>query len=730
MIFSFSRQTQAQYDHIFTIAPNTGAIFLNSRLDNPEISSIFTSIASTHLTHPHFSQNGFILKVIATNPPTGSASSQLEVVVVVIDVNDHAPSIRISPDPIEIPEEKDLVEDVVVGHVMVDDEDEGENGKTDCGFGVDEDTAEVVKIAKMNNKIYTVHGVGRLDREVQERHSILLYCWDHGIPSKNSSKILTVLVKDINDHSPVFVTPSYVTDVNENVDPKQVILKVEAVDADEGSNAVVKYKIRGADGYDDNEDGGSYENDASKNKKKHISRASEALLTIDSSTGEISATRRLDYEHKQQHTFQVEASDKDGRHSVAMVTLNIIDVNDEAPIFLEEKYEFEVEENKQDGTKVGEVEAFDKDSSSAFRRYNISIESSFPPKHHGFFEMEGGVVVTGKMLDREQYQNHHLWLVATNTHHPYLSSTCHVVVHVTDTNDNAPLIHFPSPHNHSVILPCHADRGTVVSKIVAKDADDGINASLEYFVVKGNEFVSIETISGEISLNAPSLELRENMKKDSNKSEVARTMVTLLVKDNGMPPKSAEASLQLVNNCSSAFSTPTPHHQPHGLLYFISKTTGIKYESLSRLLTDEVVVATIVAVLVVFVMVILLVTVCVVLRKRFKRTKKQSMERQHQQIQQNIFNNENKLLTDTSTLKINNNVINNNHSNGYPGNHYHVTPGSKLKDDNIRNEKLLMVSGKGSPKPCATLTRYHDYHDSPTLEKHKGNNSFWVSIIK
>ena len=680
--------------------------------------------------------------------------------VTLIDVNDHAPKIRISPDPIEIVEEQNVNDDVAVGHVMVDDDDEGDNGRTDCGFAIDDDddddddVVEVIRLVKVNEKVYKVFATRKLDREAQEKHQVVLYCWDHGVPSKNSSRVLHLLVKDVNDHPPIFQSSSYVVEVREDQTPGEAILKVVALDADEGDNAVVTYAItagaggvresvEGAGGMETGMGGGvsgtirrkmrveKEMNGVKEEKKIHrpqshttkISTETTPLFKIDSKSGEISTTKSLDFEMVKHYVLQVTASDKAGGISVAMVTLNVVDVNDEEPLFMEEEYTYEVEENRRAGVVVSRLEAFDRDASSLFRHYNLSIESSFPPSDNGFFGMEGDQLVTRRMLDREQYSEHHLWVVATNTHPPHLSSTCHVNVLVTDTNDNAPLIAFPSPLNHTLHVPCHLAVGGHLSNVVAKDADAGSNATLEYYVVKGNEYVSVETTSGHVTLNSPVKELKGgDSKKRANQSETFKVSVTFVVKDNGHPSKSAEAVMTLVSNCSN---TPPPLNPPpssSSFFHFISTITGVSPSTLERLCSNEVVVVAMVALVVALVACVACI-VCCKTRARVRRKKKQLLEQQ--QLQQHLFHNDNK----ADTLKVNNNVVTN--SNGYLGNHYHVTPGSKLKDDNIRNEKLLLVTGKGSPKMeynSATLSRMHDYHDSPTLEKTKLVNTFSVGI--
>ena len=58
-----------------------------------------------------------------------------------------------------------------------------------------------------------------------------------GAPRLSSTCWVTVLVQDVNDHTPVFPHFHYTARVLENEVPPTNVLKVSAMDADEGTNA-------------------------------------------------------------------------------------------------------------------------------------------------------------------------------------------------------------------------------------------------------------------------------------------------------------------------------------------------------------------------------------------------------------------------------------------------------------------------------------------------------------
>lgn len=58
---------------------------------------------------------------------------------------------------------------------------------------------------------------------------------DGGSPALSATQVLTVLVLDVNDESPVFLQQLYETAVYENQDPGELVVRVEAVDRDAGN---------------------------------------------------------------------------------------------------------------------------------------------------------------------------------------------------------------------------------------------------------------------------------------------------------------------------------------------------------------------------------------------------------------------------------------------------------------------------------------------------------------
>lgn len=75
-----------------------------------------------------------------------------------------------------------------------------------------------------------------LDYESERFHHVTVRAMDHGLPSLSSTQTLTVAVRDVNDHPPVFSQSVYDTSVLENRDPGEPVVRVSATDKDSGDN--------------------------------------------------------------------------------------------------------------------------------------------------------------------------------------------------------------------------------------------------------------------------------------------------------------------------------------------------------------------------------------------------------------------------------------------------------------------------------------------------------------
>jgi len=126
--------------------------------------------------------------------------------------------------------------------------------------------------------------------------------------------------------------------------------------------------------------------------------------------------------------------------SMATVLIDILDINDHPPEFLETPYAFSVAENATGGTFVGLIVAADADEGSNanisdFRILAGSSESLFElSAQSGTFQLSNSA-----LLDRESQDMYTLAVEVTDGGTPPLSSNTTVRIVVTDVNDNTPV---------------------------------------------------------------------------------------------------------------------------------------------------------------------------------------------------------------------------------------------------------------------------------------------------
>lgn len=119
-----------------------------------------------------------------------------------------------------------------------------------------------------------------------------------------------------------------------------------ASDSDSGSNGEITYSVE-----EDDED---------------------ATFLLNPVTGVFNVTRPLDYESQQYYILTVQARDGGGLSSSVRVYFNLLDVNDNPPVFNSSMYSSSVLESLSPGTSVLTVSARDADdgmSSSALDRW-------------------------------------------------------------------------------------------------------------------------------------------------------------------------------------------------------------------------------------------------------------------------------------------------------------------------------------------------------------------------
>ncbi|XP_025832861.1 cadherin-related tumor suppressor-like [Agrilus planipennis] len=145
-------------------------------------------------------------------------------------------------------------------------------------------------------------------------------------------------VTDTNDNTPVFSESAYSFDIPENAGRGSKVGQIKATDPDLGINAQVTYTV--------------------------ISDWANDIFSLNPQTGVFTLTARLDYEEVQHYILVVQAQDAGHPPLSSTVTIycNVLDLNDNAPLFDPMSYSNEIFENVSISTAVVTVSATDMDS--------------------------------------------------------------------------------------------------------------------------------------------------------------------------------------------------------------------------------------------------------------------------------------------------------------------------------------------------------------------------------
>lgn len=198
--------------------------------------------------------------------------------------------------------------------------------------------------------------------------------------------------------------------------------------------------------------------------------------------------------------------------NIYRIEVSIVDVNDNAPTFLEQIHVFNISESSSTGERYPLPAAQDADTgSNSVKSYKLS-----PNEHFSIDVSSGGdhlsaELVLQKALDREKQSVIKLTLTAVDGGKPVRSGTMQIFVNVIDVNDNTPSFSKPL---HKVIVSESVPIGTTILKLNATDLDEGSNSDVRYSLLKRGNVDSPEKFivipeSGEIIVKG-NLDYEEN----------------------------------------------------------------------------------------------------------------------------------------------------------------------------------------------------------------------------
>uniref|UniRef100_A0A3Q2UFZ0 Protocadherin 1 gamma 32 n=1 Tax=Fundulus heteroclitus TaxID=8078 RepID=A0A3Q2UFZ0_FUNHE len=432
-------------------------------------------------------------------------SGTMQIYITVLDANDNAPVFTQAIYKAAVQENS--AKGTLITKVSASDADKGSNGDVSYVIGNSvRSISEIFRITEDGDLILN----GPIDYEKAKKYEIDLEAVDRGGLSDSCKVIIDV--GDINDNSPVIKIISSSISIGEDFKLNTVVAVMSVSDPDSEENGKVQCAIN-----------------------KHTPFK---IMSTSSNLYSLVTDSELDREMASEYNITVTCSDEGvpSLSSSVTLTLQISDVNDNAPVFERSSYEAYIVENNTPGLSIFTVKATDADWNQNARVSYILEDSSVngvPVSSYVSVSADSGVIHAVRSFDYEQIKDFQFRIKAQDGGSPPLSSNVTVKMLIQDQNDNPPQVLYPVQTGGSVVaemVPRSADVGYLVTKVVAVDVDSGQNAWLSYKLQKATDRALFEVGSqnGEIRT------IRQVTDKDAVKQRL-----TVIVEDNGQPSRSA-----------------------------------------------------------------------------------------------------------------------------------------------------------------------------------------------
>ncbi|EDW54213.1 GM18105 [Drosophila sechellia] len=453
-------------------------------------------------------------------------SDESRVVIVVTGENLDTPRFRVNSYQVIVPENEPVGSTILT--VGATDGDTGPNGMLRYSisggnerqdFSVDERTGGIVIQQQ-------------LDYDLIQEYHLNITVQDLGYHPLSSVAMLTIILTDVNDNPPVFNHKEYHCYIPENKPAGTFVFQAHATDKDSPKNAIIHYAF------------------LPSGPDRHF-------FIMNQSNGTISSAVSFDYEERRIYTLQIKAKNPDSSmESYANLYVHVLGVNEFYPQFLQPVFHFDVSETSAVGTRVGAVQATDKDSGEDGRVYYLLVGSS---NDKGFrIDTNTGLIYVARHLDRETQNRVVLTVMAKNYGSIRGNDTdeAQVIISIQDGNDPPEFI----KHYYTSTISEAAPVGTNVTTVKAIDKDVRTqNNQFSYSIINGNlkQSFKIDVQTGEISTAS---------RLDREETSTYNLVIGAI--DTGLPPQTGSATVHIeledVNDNGPTFT-------PEGLNGYISE---------------------------------------------------------------------------------------------------------------------------------------------------------------
>ncbi|XP_057346955.1 LOW QUALITY PROTEIN: protocadherin alpha-13-like [Manis pentadactyla] len=483
---------------------------------NHEQTSSLSLVLRKSLDREEIEEHSLLLTANDGGKPELTGTVQL--LITILDVNDNAPEFDQFIYKVSVLES--AFNGTLVIKLNATDSDDGANGDINYSFRRPVSPA-VLDAFIINPNSGEIRTKGKLDFEEKKSYEISVEAIDKGnIPMAGHCTIL-VEILDINDNAPEITITSLSLPVREDAQVGTAIALISVSDHDSGANGLVTCTV-----------------------SPHVPFK---LVSTFKNYYSLVLDSALDRESVA--TYELLVTARDGGSpplsATASVSVQVADVNDNAPAFAQPEYTVFVRENNPPGRHIFTVSARDADAqenarvsySLVERRVGERALSSYVSVH-----AESGKVYALQPLDHEELEVLQVQVSARDAGVPPLGSNVTLQVFVLDENDNAPALLPPGAGGGggatSQLVSRSVGAGHVVAKVRAVDADSGYNAwlSFELQAAAGaaRSPFRVGLYTGEVSTT-----------RALDEADAPRQRLLVLVKDHGEPALTATATVLL-----------------------------------------------------------------------------------------------------------------------------------------------------------------------------------------
>ncbi|GAB1603903.1 protocadherin beta-15-like isoform X1 [Argonauta hians] len=340
---------------------------------------------------------------------------------------------------------------------------------------------------------------------------------------KSFIKILEikVIIEDINDHQPEFLVTQINLTFSETDGPGTTRSIPNAIDKDVGTqNSQINYELIKND-----------DDPFTLSVFKRVDGTSYLRLSLE---------KKLDRELKDNYLIKVMA--RNGRsplmNGILNVNISVTDVNDNLPIFTQNRYNVSVNSNHQQQEPVVIVSAKDLDSGQNGNiSFYFSSKTSDIAKSNFHIDKNSGKIFLSEQFTPERKQIYKLFIEARDNGNPPLSSVVPVVVNVINKQNNAPIIdvNFSELTGNTGIIFESMEVGSFIAYVKVVDNDRGPNGEVTCNI--DHDKLQLQSLSHN--------RYKVVVKMSVDREKETQINLSIVCQDKGYPPLKTERNFSI-----------------------------------------------------------------------------------------------------------------------------------------------------------------------------------------